>query len=79
MTDLELIFTLLGEASTTKIARSKNALGFSENKVAAHKGGKIAGDARKRLEIEAGEEIVTPENYLQEPEVEKRKKLKGPK
>ena len=79
MTDLELIFTLLGEASTTKIARSKNALGFPENKVAARKGGKIAGDARKKLEIEAGEEVITPENYLQEPEAQKRKKLKGPK
>ena len=79
MTDLELIFTLLGEASTTKIARSKNALGLSENKVAARKGGKIAGDARKKLEIEAGEDVVTPENYLQEPEAQKRKKLKGSK
>jgi len=76
MTDLELIFTLLGEASTTKIARSKNALGLSENKVAARKGGKIAGDARKKLEIEAGEDVVTPENYLQESEAQKRKKLK---
>src|SRR3989338_2542440 len=79
MTDLELIFTLLVEASTTKIARSRNALGFPENKVAAHKGGKIAGDARKKLEIEAGEEVVTHENYLQEPEAQKRKKLRGRK
>ena len=79
MTDLELIFTLLGEASTTKIAQSKNALGFPENKVAARKGGKIAGDARKKLEIEAGEEVITPENYLQESEAQKRKKLKGKK
>ncbi len=75
MTDLELIFTLLGEASTTKIARSRNALGFSENKVAARKGGKIAGDARKKLEFESGENVVTPENYLQEPEEQKRKRL----
>jgi len=35
MNDLELIFTMLGKASTTKIARSKNALGFGENKDAA--------------------------------------------
>ncbi len=79
MTDLELIFTLLGEASTTKIARSKNALGLSENKVAARKGGKIAGDARKKLELEAGEKVTTSENYLQEPEADKKKKLKSPK
>ena len=77
MTDLELIFTMLGEASTTKIARSRNALGFPENKSAARKGGKIAGDARKKLEIESGEKVVTDKNYLQEPEVQERKQLKG--
>ena len=62
--DLELIFSMLGEASTTKITRSKNAEGFIENKIAAHKGGKIAGDARKKLEIESGEKIVSKKNYL---------------
>jgi len=76
MNDLELIFTMLGEASTTKIARSRNALGFFENKSAAKKGGRIAGDARKKLELESGERVVTPENYLQEPEANKRKRLK---
>lgn len=54
MNDLELIFTMLGEASTTKIARSKNAQGFPKNKVAAQKGGAIAGNARK-LSSGAGE------------------------
>ena len=72
MSDLELIFTMLGEASTTKIARSKEAIGFIENKNAAKKGGKIAGDARKNLEIESGETIVTDENYLEKPESVKR-------
>jgi len=75
MTDLETIFTMLGEASTTKIARSKNAQGFPENKNAAGKGGKIAGSARKRLEFESGEKVVTTENYLEEPENQKRKRL----
>jgi len=79
MNDLELIFTMLGEASTTKIARSKNALGFPENKDAAQRGGGIAGDARKKLELEAGENVVTDENYLQESEAQRRKRLKGPK
>lgn len=64
MGDLELIFSMLGEASTTEIVRSKNAQGFSENKTAAKKGGKIAGDARKKLEIESGRGIVTSKNYL---------------
>lgn len=76
MDDLEMIFTMLGEASTTKIARGKNAQGFSENKDAAQKGGTIAGDARKKLEIESGENVVSSENYLQEPESQKRKRLK---
>ncbi|MEK6957386.1 MAG: Bro-N domain-containing protein [archaeon] len=77
MTDLELIFTMLGEASTTKIARSKDAYGFVQNKKAARLGGQIAGGARKKLELESGEKISAPENYLDEPEVKKRKKLAG--
>ncbi|MFH1916007.1 MAG: Bro-N domain-containing protein [Nanoarchaeota archaeon] len=75
MDDLELIFTMLGEASTTKIARGKDAKGFVENKVAAKKGGKIAGDARKNLEVESGGKVVTSENYLDEPERAKRKRI----
>ena len=43
---------------------------------AGKKGGKIAGDARKNLEIESGEKVTTPENYLDEPESLKRKRLK---
>ncbi len=75
MNDLELIFTMLGEASTTKIARSRDAFGFPQNKNAARKGGKIAGEARKNLELESGERVITDENYLQEPESEKRKRF----
>lgn len=73
MDDLELIFSMLGETSTTKIARSKNAMGFEENKVAAKKGSKIAGNARKQLELETGEKVSTSENYLNSPQ---NKKLK---
>ena len=79
MDDLELIFTMLGEASTTKIAKSKDAQGFAENKDVARKGGKIAGDARKNLEIESGEKIVSSDNYLDKPESQKRIKFKGKK
>ena len=74
--DLEIIFTMLGEASTTKIARSKDAKGFFENKEAAVKGGKIAGGAREKLEIESGD-VFTNENYLNEPEKIKRLRLKN--
>ena len=72
MNDLELIFTMLGEASTTKIARNKDALGFDENKNAAKEGGTVAGVARKELELRSGEKVVTQENYLNEPETKKR-------
>jgi prophage antirepressor-like protein len=72
MTDLELIFSMLGEAATTEIARKQNAQEFSENKIVAQKGGKIAGDAREKLEIETGKDIISDENYLQEPESKKR-------
>jgi len=74
MNDLELIFSMLGEASTTKITRDRNAKGFIENKIAAQKGGKIAGDARRKLEIESGGKVITNENYLSVPQ--NRKKLK---
>src|SRR3989344_5264117 len=77
MNDLQLIFTMLGEASTAKIAKSKNAQGFVQNKKAARLGGQIAGGARKKLELASGEKISTSENYLDEPESSKIKKLKG--
>ncbi|MBN2858089.1 MAG: Bro-N domain-containing protein [Candidatus Delongbacteria bacterium] len=77
MTDLELIFTMLGEASTTKIARVKDAQGFVENKIVAKEGGEVAGSARKDLENKIGESIVTNDNYLAEPE--KVKRIKGKK
>jgi hypothetical protein len=75
MNDLELIFSMLGEAATTEIARKQDAKGFGENKVASHKGGRIAGEAREKLEVETGDRVVSPENYLTEPE--SRKRLKG--
>lgn len=64
MTDLELIFTMLGEASTTEIARRKDALGFGENRDAAKQGGSVAGNARKELEAKSGKPVVSRANYL---------------
>lgn len=64
MSDLELIFTMLGEASTIEIAQNKDAKGFIQNKQAAQKGGTIAGEARQKLEIESGKPISTDKNYL---------------
>ena len=75
MTDLELIFSMLGEAATTEITRTQDAQGFDQNKIAANKGGKIAGDARDKLEEETGQPVVSHENYLELTQKE-RKKLK---
>ena len=63
MTDLELIFTMLGEASTTEIAKNKNANGFVENHKAAKAGGSVAGKARKDLEQKSGKKIVSNQNF----------------
>ena len=63
MTDLELIFTMLGEASTTEIARKRDAQGFTDNKHAAIAGGKVAGSARRDLESKSGTKVSTRENY----------------
>ena len=63
MTDLELIFTMLGEASTTEIAKNKNAQGFIENHKAAKAGGNVAGNARKELEKKSGAKIVNKQNF----------------
>src|SRR3989338_7106078 len=72
MNVLELIFTMLGEASTTRIARNKNAQGFSENEDAAKEGGSVAGIARKELEKKSGEKVPSEDNYLNMPESRKR-------
>jgi len=72
MNDLELIFTMLGEASTTEITKTIDAKGFAENKTVAKKGGKIAGDARVALEKQTGKKIVSKENYMQLSEKKKR-------
>ena len=72
MDSLELIFTMLGEASTTRIAQAKDAQGFPKNKEAAEEGGEVAGNARTQLELRSGEKVATPENYLAEPEKRKR-------
>ena len=64
MTDLELIFTMLGEAATTEIARNKDAQGFKSNQLAARDGGTVAGDARRQLEAKSGRKVITRDNYL---------------
>jgi len=78
MNDLELIFSMLGEASTTAIVRTQNPKGFIENQKVARQGGAVAGKARKDLEAKTGQKVVSSENYL--PNTPKRKQIsKGKK
>ena len=64
MNDLELIFSMLGEAATTEITRTRDAQGFPESKHAARAGGTVAGNARRELEKKSGRRVATRENYL---------------
>lgn len=62
MSDLELVLTMLAEASTTDIAKSEQPQGFDENQKVARRGGNVAGVARKALEAETGRPVVTSQN-----------------
>ena len=64
MDDFELIFTMLGERSTTEIHRNENSKGIPKLKTDAKVGGDIAGGARRKLEKRLGRSIVSKKNYL---------------
>lgn len=64
MTDLELIFTMLGERVTTEISQKEKPDSFDENKNVAKRGGKVAGVARKETEKELGHSVISSKNYL---------------
>jgi methylphosphotriester-DNA--protein-cysteine methyltransferase len=77
MTDLELIFNMLGEAATTEIAQKRDVVGFEPNKKAANDGGTVAGNARKDLEKQSGRKVVSAINYKELPEKKIRKLLES--
>ena len=62
MSNLELVLTMLAEASTTDIAKAEQPQGFDENQQVARRGGNVAGVARKALEAETGRPVVTSQN-----------------
>jgi len=64
MNDLELIFSMLGEAATTEITNVEHPEGFYENKKVSKRGGNVAKEARIKLEEETGKKVVSKENYL---------------
>ena len=76
MTDLELIFGMLGEASTTEIVKNRDVFGFEENRQVAREGGKIAGDAREKLEMKTGERVVSDKNYFDIAKSKGKEKIK---
>ena len=68
MSDLELIFSMLGERATTEITQTQDTKGFTDLKQDAKEGGKIAGDARRALENKTKKKVATQKNYLQNPQ-----------
>ena len=73
MDDFELIFTMLGERSTTEIHRNEESTGLAKLRRDADAGGRIAGNARKELEKKLGRPVVSKNNYLNQPENKKIK------
>ena len=80
MTDLELIFTMLGETATRNEATNRDAQGFQENRAAAIEGGSAAGDALEAFEKRTGAKVVTDKNFKQQvAEAKQQKKLERKK
>jgi len=64
MTDLELIFTMLGERVTTELSKQEKPTDMPGHKSVARRGGRIAGNARKETEKELGHSVISPDNFL---------------
>jgi len=71
MDEAELIFTALAELSTRQIAETDKADGYIANEIAAKKGGRISGNARKELETQTGAKVINSGNFLQSTEIKK--------
>ncbi|MDP3650208.1 MAG: Bro-N domain-containing protein [Rhodoferax sp.] len=76
MTDIELILTMLGEATTTKLHRDRDSVGMPTLQKDAKDGGAVAGRTRKDIEKQSGKPVISPENFKQLT-VKKTKKIKG--
>lgn len=71
MNELELILTMLGEATTTEFSRNRDSKGFSSLQKDAKEGGTIAGNTRKEIETKTGKRVVSKDNYLEQKQVKK--------
>ncbi|MCD4782359.1 MAG: Bro-N domain-containing protein [Candidatus Eremiobacteraeota bacterium] len=76
MTDIELILTMLGEATTTELHRDRDSQGFDPLKKDAHDGGAVAGRTRKDIETQTGKPVISGDNFKQL-DARRQKKLKG--
>lgn len=70
MSDLELIFTMLGERVTTEISQKEKQDTFTKSKQVAQRGGNVAGVAREQAEKELGRSVISPDNFLSDSEKE---------
>ncbi|NCU28481.1 MAG: phage antirepressor protein [Candidatus Moranbacteria bacterium] len=73
MNELELILTMLGEATTTKLSQTRNSKGLPLLKKDAKDGGQVAGNARKEIELKTGKKVVTKGNFLEQKQTKKIK------
>ena len=65
MDDIELVLTMLGEVTTTRLHRDRNSKGFDPLKKDAKDGGKVAGRTRKDIEKESGKPVISKKNFKQ--------------
>ncbi|MDO8727402.1 MAG: Bro-N domain-containing protein [Candidatus Methanoperedens sp.] len=79
MDDIELILTMLGEATTTRFTRDRDSRKFPELRKDAKEGGDVAGSTRKDIEGKLGKSVVSSDNYLETPEKTKRMEYKNKK
>jgi len=75
MSNMELVLNMLAETATTEISKAKEPKNFDENKIVAHEGGSIAGNARKEIESKTGKPVITSKN-AKELHFNKKKELK---
>jgi hypothetical protein len=68
MGEMELILTMLGEATTTELTRGRNSEGLEPLKKDARDGGTVAGRTRKDIEKQTGRQVVSKENFLPKPQ-----------
>ena len=74
MTDIELVLNMLAEVTTTAISKNEQPETFAESKSIARRGGKVANNARKDIELETGKKAISPLNATDKPALEVKKK-----